>query len=149
MGALPRAGRRAWLARCALALAGIGAVSALAGAVSAQTAAPAPNASAPAPEFSERPRVAVLNFRVYSAREGPAIGDALAQDLRRRLESFGTLRVLDAASSAGVTESTAGGEAALRELAKQLGVDHIVTGALTELAGRYSLDVRVTAATAR
>jgi outer membrane protein insertion porin family len=146
LGAHPRAGRRAWLARCALALAGIGAVWALAGAAAAQPAT-APEPSAATPQFSERPRIAVLNFRVYSAREGAAIGDALAQDLRRRLESFGTLRVLDATSSAGVTESATGGEAALRELAKSLGVDHLVTGALTELAGRYSLDVRVTAAT--
>jgi outer membrane protein insertion porin family len=128
--------------RCALALAGIAAAVATAAPGAAQEADPSGGAA-----FSERPRVAVLPFRVYSGRESPAVGDALAAELRTRLESFGTLRVLDAASSAGFAER-AGDESALRELARSLGVDHVVSGALTELARRYSLDVRVTSATA-
>jgi outer membrane protein insertion porin family len=143
LGAHPRAGRGAWRAHCALALAGI--ALALSARVAAQEApAPAP----PSAEAAAKPRIAVLPFRVYSARERPEQGVALADQMRERLESFGTLRVLDAASSAGAAERAVGGDAALRDAARSLGVDYVVTGTLNELAGRYSLDVRVTAASA-
>ena len=89
MGAHPRAGRRVWRARCTLALAGISLV--LAAQVAAQEAASGP--PQPVPEPAARTRIAVLPFRVYSAREPASLGEDLAGELRGRLEAFGSLRV--------------------------------------------------------
>jgi outer membrane protein insertion porin family len=142
LGAHPSAGRGAQRARCALLLTLAGIALAAADRAPAQTAA-APPANAP------QSRIAVLPFRVQSARHQGDLGAELASELRARLETFGTLRVLDATSSdAAVAGGAPVGEAALGALARKLGVDHVVSGTVTELAGRYDLDVRVTAATA-
>ena len=138
MGALSRAGRGARHTRRVLA--GIGAALALCAPALAQEAAK------PA-ESGPRARIAVLPFTVYSAHDQASLGEELASDLRARLETFGTLRVLDATSSAAAaTRLAPGDESALRDIARSLGVDFVVSGTLTELAGRYNLDVRVTAA---
>jgi outer membrane protein insertion porin family len=105
-----------------------------------------PSASPPEPERALR--IAVLPFHVNSAREPASLGELLANELRGRLEALGSLRVLDAESSAGSAWRAAQGDAALRDLARSLGVDQVISGTLTELAGRYSLDVRVTATAA-
>jgi outer membrane protein insertion porin family len=148
LGAPSRAGRSARRARRFLALAG----SALA--FSAPALAQQPPPSQPAPSAAAKPapaepvaRIAVLPFRVYSAHGSAESGEELAAALRSRLEEFGTLRVLDAASSAAAAGAQApGDEASLRETARSLGVDYVVSGTLTELAGRFDLDVRVTSA---
>lgn len=88
------------------------------------------------------PRVAVLSFRVHSARPVEYLGGSLADLLRARLEASGQLVVQEAGASKGAAGIAEPG------LARQLGVDFVVTGSLTELAGRFSLDVRITPATA-
>ncbi len=90
--------------------------------------------------------VAVLPFRVHSARPLDYLEASLADLLATRLESSGRVRVLEKLT---VQESLVahGGERsedALRELARDLGADFVVAGSVTELAGQYSLDVRVT-----
>ena len=87
-------------------------------------------------------RVAVLPFRVHSPRPVEYLGRSLADLLRSRLEATGQLLVLDAATS----ENAAGSGAPPRTTARELSADYLVTGSLTELAGRFSLDVRITAA---
>jgi outer membrane protein insertion porin family len=94
------------------------------------------------PGAGELPSVAVLPFRVHSPRSVDYLGRTLADLLRARLEASGRLAVLDAAAS----EPFAGADTAPRTVARELGADHIVTGSLTELAGRFSLDVRITPA---
>ena len=139
MGALSRAGRGARHTRRVFA--GIGATLALCAPALAQ------EAKAPEPASEPHARIAVLPFTVYSAHDQASLGEELASDLRARLETFGTLRVLDATSSAAAAARVApGDESALRQIARSLGVDFVVSGTLTELAGRYNLDVRVTAA---
>lgn len=88
------------------------------------------------------PRVAVLPFQVNSARPIDYLGSSLADLLRSRLEASGRLSVLDAVTS----QRAVGLEAGLRALARELAADYLVTGSLTELAGRFSLDVRITPA---
>ncbi|HVH20371.1 MAG TPA: POTRA domain-containing protein, partial [Myxococcota bacterium] len=153
MGALSRAGRGARHMRRVLA--GILNLIALALPCAALAQAPAPTTPGQSPTTAAQPpaatepsaRIAVLPFTVYSARDQAQLGEEIAGDLRARLETFGSLRVLDAASSsAAATQIAQGDEAALRETARSLGVDYVVSGTLTELAGRYNLDVRVTSA---
>jgi outer membrane protein insertion porin family len=97
---------------------------------------------------ADAPLIAVLPFRVHSAQPIDYLGESLADLLRARLEATGRVRVLDSAAPL-VTEMGAipTQDADLRVAARSLGVDHVVTGSLTELASRYSLDVRVTPAT--
>ncbi len=101
----------------------------------------------PAAAASE-PVVAVLPFRVHSARAIDYLGESLANLVQERLAASGELALLDrsrvrAELPAGVAPTS---DAELRELALALGAAWLVTGSLTELAGRYSLDVRVTPA---
>jgi len=89
----------------------------------------------------------VLPFRVHSAKPIGYLGDSLANLMRGRLEASGRVRGVEPAllaerGSAEVPTADAG----LRRLAGELGAAWIVTGSLTELAGRYSLDVRLTPA---
>jgi outer membrane protein insertion porin family len=94
---------------------------------------------------AEPPRIAVLAFRVHSAQPIDYLGESLADLLRARLEASGRIRVLDAQATGAAEQRDAAEveDAALRRTAQRLGVDHVVTGSLTELAGRYSLDIRV------
>jgi outer membrane protein insertion porin family len=94
--------------------------------------------------------VAVLPFRVHSAKPIGYLGDSLANLMRGRLEAGGQARAVDPAR---VAERLPAGEApaddeGLRRVAGDLGAAWVVTGSLTELAGRYSLDVRLTPADA-
>jgi outer membrane protein insertion porin family len=95
---------------------------------------------------AQRPVVGVLPFLVYSGQPIDYLGESLADLLRTRLEAGGKLRVLDAAASGGLPRPQPGEtqDAALRRAARSLGADYVVTGSLTELAGRYDLAVRVT-----
>jgi outer membrane protein insertion porin family len=97
---------------------------------------------------TEAPVLAVLPFRVHSAQPIGYLGQSLADLLRSRLEAGGRVRVIDAAFSEPPPEATGSEtqDALLRRTARDLGADYVVTGSLTELAGRYSLDVRVTPA---
>ncbi len=108
-----------------------------------------PSAALPDPALPEPPRVAVFPFRVHSAKPIEYLGESLANLIRTRLESGGRVAVLDA----DTVEARLGGadlketrDAELRRIAGELGAAYVVTGSVTELAGRYSLDVRVTPA---
>jgi len=97
----------------------------------------------------EQPGVAVLPFRVHSAKPIDYLGESLANLVASRLEASGRVRVLDPAAVEDRLDQAALREtrdAALRAIAEELAADYVVTGSLTELAGRYSLDVRVTPA---
>lgn len=107
--------------------------------------------AAAATEARAAARVAVVPFRVHSAKSIGYLGDSLANLIRSRLEASAGLHSLtttpidpgfDAERLAGM------GEDELRALAGDLGADFLVSGSVTELAGRYSLDVRVTPAAA-
>ena len=106
-------------------------------------------AIAPAQPDPDQPAVAVLPFRVHSAKPIDYLGESLANLIASRLEASGRVRVLDPAAVEGRLDPAALSEtrdSALRAIAEELAADYLVTGSLTELAGRYSLDVRVTPA---
>ncbi|MEE8474474.1 MAG: outer membrane protein assembly factor BamA [Myxococcota bacterium] len=91
--------------------------------------------------------IAVLPFRVHSAKPLDALGESLSERIRARLEADGQIRVLDAAAVRRrfAEPATADrGDPALRRIAEDLGAHYVVTGSLTELAGSFSLDVRLT-----
>jgi outer membrane protein insertion porin family len=98
-----------------------------------------------------RPTVAVLPFEVHSAKPIAQLGEELAGQVRARLEASGDVEVLAPETLRARLDrmpAPAAGDAALRAAARQIGVDHLVTGSLTELAGHFSLDVRLTPAAA-
>ncbi len=90
--------------------------------------------------------VAVLPFRVHSAKPLDYLENSLADLLATRLEASGRVEVLEALTVRETLVAHAGErtETAVRRLAAELGADFVVVGSLTELAGHYSLDVRVT-----
>ncbi len=93
--------------------------------------------------------IAVVPFRVHSAKPLGYLESSLADLLSARLESSGRVEVLDSlVVREAVVEYAAGEltETALRRLGAELGAEYVVTGSLTELAGRFSFDVRVTPA---
>ncbi len=101
------------------------------------------SAEQPAAEPAERSdrAVVVLPFRVHSAKPVDYLGESLANLIRTRIEARGGVRVIE------VSEAIPDGrvsDAALREIGERAGADIVVSGSLTELAGQYSLDVRVT-----
>ncbi len=116
----------------------------------ASTAAPAlaaaPAAATPAPA-GEKPSVAVLRFRVFSSKPLDYLGESLANLMRERFAASDAVRVLPASATSDALAQKAeaqASDAALRSLAADVGASYVVTGSVTELAGRYSLDVRVT-----
>jgi outer membrane protein insertion porin family len=109
-------------------------------------AAGAPGSHAqPAPPAGGEPRIAVLPFQVFSARPQGYLEQSLADLLTTRLEASGRVRVLEAAAVRESVVAHAGErtEATVRRIARDVGADQVVAGSLTELAGRYSLDVKV------
>jgi outer membrane protein insertion porin family len=98
-----------------------------------------------------RPVVAVLPFELHGSKPLGALGESLAEALRARLAAHAEVEVLPADAIAGRLGAAPGAgasDAALREAARALGADFLVTGALTELAGRFSLDLELTPAAA-
>ncbi len=88
--------------------------------------------------------VAVLPFRVHSAKSVDYLGESISNLIRSRLEARGEVTVIDVSllGEAGRQAS----DSDLRGIATRAGADTVVSGSLTELAGHYSLDVRVTPA---
>ncbi len=92
-------------------------------------------------------RIAVLPFRIHSARPLGHLTESLSQLLAARLDATDELTAVPAAE---VDEAVIGGpgaelsDAQLRAIAERLGAVAVVSGSLTELAGRFSLDARVT-----
>jgi outer membrane protein insertion porin family len=111
------------------------------GSDSAESAEPAASAEA------ARIPIAVLPFRMHSARPLGFLTQSLADLLATRLEATGKV---DVASHLRVSEQLGDdprverGEEELRQLAERLAVQAVLSGSVTELAGRFSLDVRLT-----
>lgn len=90
--------------------------------------------------------IAVLPFEVHSAGSLGELESNLAEVLRARLEVSGRVDVLDAVLVREALVEHVAGESSgvlLQRRARELGADWIVQGSLTELAGRYSLDVQL------
>jgi len=90
--------------------------------------------------------VAVLPFRVHSAQPLGYLEHSLADLLESRLEASGRVEVVESVVVREALLGYAAGdltEDALARLAAELSADYVVAGSLTELAGRFSLDVRV------
>ncbi|MEN8161435.1 MAG: POTRA domain-containing protein, partial [Myxococcota bacterium] len=90
--------------------------------------------------------VAVLPFEVHSEKPLDYLESSLAELLATRLEASGEVEVVEALTVRETLVAWPGerSEDALRRLARELAADWVVVGSLTELAGQYSLDVRVT-----
>ena len=101
--------------------------------------------SGPAPAAALQ--IAVLPFRVNSANTLPFLSESLDELLAARIEAGGEVGVsnLDAVAEVlgGDLDQAEHSDLALRGMASRLGLDAVVTGSLTELAGRFSLDCRV------
>jgi outer membrane protein insertion porin family len=100
-----------------------------------------PVAAQPAPEPSVR--VIVLPFQVHSARQLQYLEASLADLLTTRLEGTGAVDVLERDAATDRFRSATGSEPGLRTIALERGARFVITGSLTELAGQYSLDLRV------
>lgn len=94
---------------------------------------------------------AVLPFEVHSAKPISYLETSLAELLVTRLESSGRVRVVESEAIREGLVAVAGerSETTVRRIAGDVGADWVVAGSLTELAGRYSLDVKVTPIDAR
>jgi outer membrane protein insertion porin family len=90
--------------------------------------------------------VAVLPFEVHSAKPLAYLETSLADLLSTRLEASGRVDVVEAMTlrEALIAHPGERTEDLVRRLARRVGADWVVVGSLTELAGQYSLDVRVT-----
>jgi outer membrane protein insertion porin family len=95
-------------------------------------------APAPAPV-----RVMVLPFQVHSARPLAYLEKSLAELLTTRLEGSGRVEVVEEDAASALFRGAVGNEPGLRDIARDGGAGFIITGSLTELAGQYSLDLRV------
>ncbi|RIL04406.1 MAG: outer membrane protein assembly factor BamA [Proteobacteria bacterium] len=90
--------------------------------------------------------VAVLPFQVNSARPLAHLETSIADELTKQLEASGKVTVVDAVVVREALIAHVAGERTddvLRRLAREVGADWVVQGSVTELAGSYSLDVRV------
>jgi outer membrane protein insertion porin family len=91
--------------------------------------------------------VALLPFEVHSAGGLDYLETALVDLLESRLEASGKVDVVESVIVREAMVGYAAGqmaEDALRQMAQDVGADYVVTGSLTELAGQFSLDMRVT-----
>lgn len=97
-------------------------------------------------------RVAVLPFRVNSTGSLRFLSGPLDELLAQRIETGGEVSAIakPGLAAAGQTElpGVEGSDGSLRDWAAQQGLDGVVVGSLTELAGRFSIDVRVVPTTA-
>ena len=109
-------------------------------------AGPAPATAIPRDDGPVDVVLAVLPFRVHTGRPLAYFESSLADLLASRLEAGGRVRVLETVTVREylVAQGDERTEDALRRLARELGADYVVAGSVTELAGQYSLDVRVT-----
>ncbi len=94
------------------------------------------------------PRVLVagIPFRIHSEQPLSHLERSLPDLVASRLAASGRVEVVDKVLVAESALGHATGElsdSALRRHAAELGADYVVTGSLTELAGRFSLDVRL------
>ena len=88
--------------------------------------------------------VVVLPFRIHSAKPVDYLGESISSLIRSRLEARGKVAVIDVSLSGEASRQTSDSD--LRGIATRAGADTVVSGSLTELAGHFSLNVRVTPA---
>lgn len=92
-------------------------------------------------------RVAVLPFRVNSTGSLRFLSEPLDELLAQRIETGGEVSAIakPGLTASGQTEIPGADDSdeSLRGWAAKQGLDGIVVGSLTELAGRFSIDVRV------
>lgn len=91
--------------------------------------------------------VALLPFEVHSAGGFDYLETALVDLLETRLEAGGKVQVVESVIVREAMVGYAAGqmaEEALRTLARDVGAEYVVAGSLTELAGQFSLDMRIT-----
>lgn len=92
-------------------------------------------------------RIAILPFRLNSDSPLGFLRESLDELLAQRIEAGGEVsavafRDLEAVRAGGESDPDRS-DAALRAQATSLGLDGLVAGSVTELAGRFSVDVRV------
>lgn len=107
---------------------------------------PSRSGAQPAPATPRSVAVAVLPFRVNSAKPLDNLEKSLPELLRTRLEATGRVTVIDptkARERAGARVAADPGDPVVRTVSSELGAQFGVIGSLTELAGRFSLDARV------
>lgn len=92
-------------------------------------------------------RVAVLPFRLNSEGTLSFLSESLDELLAQRIEAEGLVSAVASRSLEGPDARALAGDdrsdATLRARAAALGLDGLVAGSVTELAGRFSVDVRV------
>jgi outer membrane protein insertion porin family len=102
---------------------------------------------APQPTAASK-RIVILPFRLHSAESLGFLTGALDELLAQRIEAGGEVSAVawrDLTDHAGIDAPESDpSDRTLRRIAEQTGLDGVVSGSLTELAGRFSLDVRVT-----
>ena len=132
--------RRVAVALCV----GLALVGTAAGVRAEPQAPPAVAQAGPGPERAQA-RIAVLPFQVFSARPQGYLEQSLADLLTTRLEASGRVQVLESSAVRESVVAHAGErtDATVRRIARDVRADQVVAGSLTELAGRYSLDVKV------
>ncbi len=92
-------------------------------------------------------RIAVVPFRIHSARPLGYLTESLSDLLAARLDATDQLESVPREEVEALLIGSPGADLAdtqLRSLGKRLGAVAVVSGSLTELAGRFSLDARVT-----
>lgn len=106
----------------------------------------------PEPRTRSDKRIAVLPFRVNSTGSLRFLSGPLDELLAQRIEAGGEVSAIakPGLTAAGETDIPGAerSDAALRTWAAGQGLDGVVVGSLTELAGRFSIDVRVVPASA-
>jgi outer membrane protein assembly complex protein YaeT len=144
-------GRTPRWAALALALLGTGAAAQEAAQPPTTRQAAQPPTTRQAAQPPARVIVAVLPFEVHSERPLDYLEGSLADLLSTRLEASGRVDVVESVTVRETLIAWPGEktEDVLRRLARELHADFIVVGSLTELAGRYSLDLRVTSTESR
>ena len=98
---------------------------------------------------SDETVIAILPFEINSARPLKHLVDALPSLLSAKLEATGKIAVVEQSQVAeALPESgvVALSDSKLRDLAVKLNASGVVLASVTELAGRFSLDVRFTPA---
>ncbi len=111
--------------------------------------AASPALAQPSQSEAHRPVIAVLRFEVNSAKPIDYLGESLANLVRARLETEGGVEVLppeEVAARLAHPPAPGASDADLRAVAREIGADELVSGSLTELAGHFSLDVKLTPA---
>ncbi len=97
-------------------------------------------------------QIAVLPFRLHSEAALGFLSGTLDELLAQRIEAGGEVgavayRDIEAVQAAGLLAGDLDrSDSALRVRSESLGLDGLVSGSVTELAGRYSVDVRVVTA---